>query len=144
MEVEISFAGLDDLTGWFPLLQNALGAMGTGDAIVVNQLLPPPGTFGVGGAAIVKASLASAVGLATVIGAGSSLYSAVSPRPAACEVSVRTGQIDTVMTYDCKDGNAAQLAEAVSKLVSESLINHTAQHGHPQTVIIRPIHRPKG
>ncbi len=143
MEVEFSFVELD-LAGWFPLLQNTLGAMEAGHALVVDQLLPPPGAFGAGGVAKVKASLASAVSLATIIGAGASLYSAVSPRPTACEVSVQTGQINTIMTYDCKDGNPAQLAEAVSKLLAERLVNHTERHGHPQTVVIRPIHRPRG
>ena len=143
MEVEFSFVGLD-LPGWFPRLQDTLGAMEAGPSLVVDQLLPPPGTFGADRFAKVKASLASAATLATIIGAGASLYSAVIPRPAACEVFVQTGQVNTIMTYDCKDGNPAQVAEAVSKLVAESLVKHTERHGHPQRVVIRPIHGPRG
>jgi hypothetical protein len=108
MEIEFSFVGLDR-PDWFPLLQDTLGAMDS--SLVVDRLLAPPGTFGAGGVAKVKASLTSAAAIATIIGAGASLIGVLNPRPAACEVSVQTGQVNTTMTYDCKEGNPAQLAK---------------------------------
>ncbi len=118
MEVDVVFEGFDQ-ADWFSLLKSALAAMESDPALVVNQLLPPPGTFGAGGVAAVKATFASVVGLATVVGAGASVYGTVSTPPVACEVSAQTGQSKTTMTYDCKAGNPTQMAEILSKLVAK-------------------------
>jgi len=136
MEVEFSFVGLD-LAGWFLLLQKTLTE--AAPDIAVDQIMPPPGAFGAVSFAKVKASLASVAGLATIIEAGASLYSAASPRLTTCEISVQTGQVKTLMTYECEKGNPTQLVEAVSNLVTESLQSHIDRHGHPQRVIIRPV-----
>jgi len=138
MEVEVLFEGLDQ-ADWFSHLRKTIGTMETDSAAEINQLFPPPGTFGAGRVAAVKATFVSAVGLATIVGAGASLYSAANPPPSVCEVSVQTGQSKTTMTYDCKAGNLTQMVENLSKLVAESLNTHIEQHGNPQKITIRPL-----
>jgi hypothetical protein len=138
MEVEFSFVGLDRVN-WFPRLEETLRMMESNPDFVIDQVLPPPGSLGAGAVAMLKASFASTVGLATIVGGGASLYGVLDPRPAACEVSVQTDQVKTTMTYECRYGTPADVAAAVSKLVAESLANHIDQHGLPQKVTIRPI-----
>lgn len=144
MDVEISLFGLD-LPGWLPLLEGRLSEVQMESLIIISPVAPPPGALGAGAGAMIKASLTGTVGLATVIGAAASLYSAVNPRPTACEVSVQSGEIRTVMTYDCKDADPVRLAQAVSRLVAESLPAHVSRHGQPHKVILRPVrsHAPK-
>lgn len=137
MEVEISLLGLD-VTDWFAQLKATLSELEPNSSLVVEQLLPPPGSFGAGVSDTVKAVCATVVGLATIVGAGASVYSTRTPQPTACEVSFETGQIKTKMTFDCRGGNAAKLAEAFAKEMSESLANHAKQYGTPKKVVIRP------
>jgi hypothetical protein len=135
MDVEFALHGIGQ-NGWFPALRDTIQIANSDTEILVSRILSPPGSFAASRIELVKASFASVVGLATITGGCVAVYSALEPRPSACEFLVHTDSITTRLTFD---GDPVELTKAVADLAEKSLSDHFEAHGTPTRVSIHPI-----
>ncbi len=132
MEIDIELPGVA-LAGWLPDLRAALAVQpGLGEVQV--DAVRRAGAFGADTTPTVRvktSALGAAAAVAAIVGAVVALYGATLPTSAPqCRIILRSGQVETMLEYDCRVGVQRELTEVLER--------HVRQNGAPQSVRLAP------